>query len=245
MTMLLVVTVPAISALFLAIVIGVGYILRGTSTVTREVVLLHTGAGDDVAGENHLLTVFSPGARTYDLTWKGTEVGEIATDPEDYRHRYRGDNDSADLLFDQTDGWTIKEIAFTQWQARTFRGRCARSLGGSVTFKIENDALRISNGTAFGLRRGWLLSDGCTLAFDEVPAGSDRVFKGHATPTLPSLSNSDLEGRVLNQLFRSTFGRANTGPRLLCVLDRLPDEVGINSGRSSASDRTCLLQVDE
>ena len=36
-----------------------------------------------------------------------------------------------ELLFDQTDGWTIREIAFTQWQARSFRGRCARSLGGS------------------------------------------------------------------------------------------------------------------
>jgi hypothetical protein len=246
MTMLLVVTVPAISAAFLGIVVGVGYILRGTSTVTREVVLLHAGAGEDVAGENHLITVFSPGARTYDLSWKGTEVGSFAVSPEDYRYgRYRQRDEMPDLLFDQTDGWTIKGIPFTQWQARTFRGRGARPLGGSVTFSVDGDSLRVSNGTSYTLRRGWLILPGPDyVPFDEVPAGSERLFKGRATPNLPAFSTGDLEGRVLRQLFQNTFTRSPAGSRLLCVLDRLPDEVGINSGRSGASDRTCLLQVD-
>jgi hypothetical protein len=234
MTMLIVVTVPAISALFLLIVIGAGYVLRGTSVVTREVVILDARSGEDSALEAHYLTVFSPAARTFDIAWNGTEVGTVVDDDE---HGY--------LTFDQTAAWTIKECPFTQWQARTFVGFGARPLGGSVTFQVESDGLRINNLTPYVIRKGVYVDSGAGyLAFDEVPPSSVRLFKKQPSTMVPRFKPDDLEGRFLENTFNGWYHyRSEPGRYLLCVLDRVPDEVKVDG--ASSSDRICVLQVNE
>jgi hypothetical protein len=239
MMLLIVVTVPAISAGFLVLIIGAGYVLRGATTVTFDVCMLKAASGDDTAEESHVLSIFSPGARTYDIAWSGTEVGT----PHGRDSTY-GNRDEGDIVFDQSDRWTLKGYAFSQWQSRAFLGRAARPLDGSVSFSLAGGQLRIVNTTPFAIVRGIVIDPGSALRygeFGEVAAGRTASFTPRFRHELGD-PPAALEGRVLIRWLEA-HGHNLGAPVLVCVLDRLPDEIGLDATRAMSSERVCFLQV--
>src|SRR5204862_2278455 len=73
--LLLAVTGPCISLGFLAIIVLLGYLLKGTSTVAHSARLLSPRSGLEVARESHLYTLFSPATRTYDVSFEPGTYG--------------------------------------------------------------------------------------------------------------------------------------------------------------------------
>ena len=258
MTVRLVFTIPAISAIFLGIVVASGYVLRGTSTVTFDVAVLEAQAGSGLAFEQHYLSIFAPAPRTYSITFGAGETGtprQIASSYEDLEYqrwrgrRYGGHDMESNAVYDQTDRWKVRDVPFDQWQTRAFVGDAVRSIDGGVTFKYGAE-LEVTNRTPYTIRRGWAIEKLAAFQacpFGEVPPGETRTF-----PLVPApeahrqhdwIEAPNLEDRIIaGWLFTAARG-GGYRPYLLCVLDRLPDEITVDAHRSSQSQRLCLLQV--
>lgn len=265
MTVRLVFTIPAISAVFLGVVILTGYVLRGVSTVVYEVSVLEAPSGAGLAIEHHYLSLFSPTARTYDIAFGAGETGFPGEDFEDenqppaYRGRYgnrggRGpryveDASRSGVVYDQTDRWTLKGVSFQQWQTRGFVGNAIRSMDGGVEFKIGAD-LQVTNRSPYTIRRGWAVAWTQVyqvVAFGDVPPGETRRFPLNWIPGVDRRYGwemaESLEDRIIGGWIFECARRPFSRPFLLCVLDRLPDEISVDANRSGRSERLCLLQV--
>ena len=252
MTVRLVFTIPAISAVFLGIVVASGYFLRGTSTVTYDVCMLETRERSGLAFEHHHLSLFAPTPRSYDIAFGDGETGlPEEGDPDDYR-RYRRSYERSmnrGVVFDQTDRWTLKGVALQQWQARAFVGEAVRPIGGGVSFKF-GDGIEVTNRTPYTIRKGWAIEKypaWGAAPFGEVPPGETRKFPitsmGRPIPRSDWQDLDDLEERLVAVWMLTAFHQQPFRPFLLCALDRLPDEITISAARSSQSERLCFLQV--
>ncbi len=257
MTVRLVFTIPAISAIFLGVVVISGYVLRGTSTVTFDICVMDAGKGSAFAFERHYLSIFSPAPRNYDIVFGEGETGlpqEVDLSDE-YRYSYgrrgyRHDSyASGGVVYDQTDRWTLRGVAFQQWQTRAFVGDAVRPIGGGVKFTLGTD-LEVTNQTPYTIRRGWAIEKEAVfqaVPFGEVPPGATRKFPVNPDPDAHRrydwMDADSLEERLVGGwLFGAARARSYRA-FLLCVLDRLPDEIAVDAYRSSQSERLCLLQV--
>ena len=257
MTVRLVFTIPAISAVFLGIVILSGYVLRGTSTITFDVCVLEAGNGNGYALEYHHLAVVAASQRSFDIGFGEHETGrpvevDLERDSRYYRSNRWQSNSSDHVAYDQTDRWTLRNVEVQQWQARAFVGDATRSIGGGVTFRLGAE-LEIVNRSPYTIRKGWAFHRDemmVTFPFGDVPPGETRRFPVPAKMKTPALYYSDewragdtIEKRLIGGWSVQVARMPRYRPFILCALDRLPDETTVDTRRSSASERLCLLQV--
>jgi hypothetical protein len=266
MTLLIVVTVPVISLAFLGLVLGVGYVLKGTSTVAYTASILRTRSGLDCARETTCFTLFSPATQTYDIVLEGGHYGlpldRLGQDYDLYARSSSHErlSGSETLRLDEGVGMAFRSVSVGQWQTWSLESRALRPLGTGIQFKVDGGSLLVTNGSPLTISRGTL----CVLAdkefsspFGEVPAGKRAEFPIIATGANPSadlgLERNTLGGRlllpsadVLPQA-RSLSAGASRRPRqfLLCLLSDRTPPVRPSASVSGASRSITLLEVSE
>lgn len=263
MTILIVVTVPAISAAFLVLVFGIGYLLKGTSTVAYSMRILSTRPGADCARETQLYTLFSPGTRTYRVTMApGTHGVPIDRYRFAERRRYRGADGSAPML-DVEDGaaTAYPAVGVGQWQSWNLQARAFRDLAGGVHLESTGDRVKVTNLTPFTIRRGLVLESGeggGTTPFGEVAAGKStevQVGPGHRRPYEDlGITRESFAGRMLAPTLDPLVSsyvrpadplRSETGRSLLCILQEEEPPVRVDAGLSGDSRSLTILHVGE
>jgi hypothetical protein len=249
---LLLLTIPAVSAAFVLVVVITGYILRGASTVGHEVVLLEAVNGDALARQTRVMSLFSPASRTYRLECPdGETLLPLEYDAAIRESGYRlGQLNDLPLKLDQGHGWAVSDCPFAQWQARPFVGRSVRSMGRGVRVDVEGAKLTIANGSPWRIVRGFVVDGHAAglrfIEFGELAAGATREF---AVSTEPGSSwrppLSPLQERVMKGWLAELGGRRLIGRVTLCELDGAAAPLKLDATLAGKSERTCLLQILE
>jgi hypothetical protein len=261
-TLLLVVTIPAISIGFLGLVVVLGYVLKGTSTVVHSARLLSTRSGLDCAREIQLFSLFSPSTRTYDVL---CEPGVFGAPPARWsfsEERYYGRQDPSvsSLTCDTSSGLALRGIGAGQWQSWDLETRALAELGKGVRFDVQGLGLRVNNDSSRSIERGIFVQTGRDpkiVPFAAIPPG------GGTDAAIPSAADSDpvralgfgpdtLGDRLLRPWLSAAVrplrpGETNESARrfLICVLkeDRRP--VQLDARVSDRSRELTLLHVAE
>jgi hypothetical protein len=262
-TLLLVLTVPAISIGFLALTVTLGYVLKGTTTVVHSARLLSTRSGLDCARETHLYSLFSPSTRTYDVS---CEPGTIANPPgrsfQGDEYGYRRTGGMTPLTVETGSALTIRGLGAGQWQSWDLEGRAIRDFGQGVKFEAgDGGAVRITNGSTRPIERGIYVQTGgpevVVLPFGPVPPGktADTRAAGPLVPPLQALAipADSLGDRLLRPWLDSIVRRPrhdssfNTKPQrfLVCVLPDDGEPIKIDARVSDRSRSITLLHVAE
>jgi hypothetical protein len=259
-TLLLVVTVPAISIAFLAFIIVLGYVLKGTTTVVHSARLLSTQSGLDCAREIQLYSLFSPSTRTYDVT---CEPGTFGEPPARWSH---GDDrsftrqDSLSTLTCETGaGLSLRGLGSGQWQSWDLETRSLGTLGKGVRFEVDGAGLHVENDSARLIERGIFVQTGretCVVSFGEIAPGGRAeavIVPGPNDPVKALGFEADTLGdRILRPWFSMTVRPPRIGESaeptkrfLVCVLrdDRRP--VQVDARISDRSRSLTLLHVAE
>ncbi len=264
-TLLLVLTVPGISFGFLALTVGIGYLIKGTSTVAHSARLLSTRSGVGVAREIQLYTLFSPSTRSYDLAFEpGTygPCGRGSTWEEPY-YAYNAHRGSMPTLtFETGTGLTVRGLNSGQWQNWQIETRAIRDLGKGIRFNVEGAKVRIVNDSPRSIVRGLCIQSGAGGFV--APFGETAPGKSTEAP-VPAVSGSAVEGMgfPLDSLgdgllrpWLETFTRplglpASVGsgeaPQrfLICLLRNEGETVSVDARLSSRSETLTLLHVAE
>lgn len=259
-TLLLVVTVPVISILFLGLIVGLGYLLKGTSTVVHSARLLSTRAGLDCARELQLFSLFSPSTRSYDVS---CDPGTFAEPPARWGHsedRFYGRRDLLDTITCETGaGFTLRGLGAGQWQSWDLESRAIRDLGKGVRFDVGGSGVRVRNDSTRHIVRGVFVQTGreaMVAPFGEIAPGGQA--DGTAAPGLtdPVRALGFGEQSLGDRLLRGWLQPAARGPRsseafeatkrfLICVVRDDPASIRVDAGLSSRSQTISLLHVAE
>jgi len=264
MTLLVVLTVPAISGFFLVVVFVMGYVLKGTMTVAYSARILSTRSGLDCAREKQLFTLFSPSTRSYEISvapgTNGLPLDRIL--PQD-RRPYREDPEPGLDRLECEDGpsVTYRGVTVGQWQSWNLQARAFRDLGGGVRFESAGERVRISNLSPYAIERGLLVTTGPgghASPFGEIPPGKDLDVAVGADPRSPleelGITHESLEGRVLGPTLdplvyewrrAAPSEGARTARILLCVLKEEEPRVKVDARLSGSSRSLTLLHVAE
>ena len=261
-TLLLVVTIPAISIGFLAFILGLGYLLKGTTTVVHSARLLSTRPGLDCAREIHLFSLFSPSTRTYDVT---CEPGTFGQPPgrwgmSDYRYSNRRHETFTSVTCETGAGITIKGLSTGQWQSWDFESRAIRDFGQGIRFDLDGPVVRISNSSPRHIVRGIYVQidrEPVVAPFGEIAPGKTgeaRIegMRMNAADAL-LLDPDSLEGRVLRPWLETNVRRPKPYESmeqksqrfLLCVLKEDGDPVKVDASLSGRSRSVTLLHVGD
>ncbi len=263
MTLLVVVSVPAISLAFLGLILGLGYVLKGTSTVVHSVRILHGREGVDVARETHLFSVFSPSTRTYDVAFGSGTYGlpgdRLGVDEERSFNPFHGREGEPLECSQDAAGLVFRGLGVGQWRSRHVEARALVDLGGAVTFEGDGTVLRVANGTKRRIVRGIHLKvgrGGSAIPFGELPPGGSIEVQPVPAPYDPlrdlGYAPDSLAARLLQEhflrlphLYRSE--RLNRQKEfLICVLEgEDPPPVTVDARLSSASRSLTLLHLAE
>lgn len=259
-TLLLVITVPGISVAFLAVIVLLGYLLKGTSTVAHSARLLSTRSGLEVARESHLYSLFSPATRTYDVSFEPGSYGPFdrwsTTEREVYRRR---SEPMASIACETGAAFTIKGLSTGQWQSWDLESRALRDLGKGIRFSVSGRTLKVENGSSRVIERGIYVQTGPEtgiLPFAAVDAGKtlESPMTGLARTGadglgLPPGSLGDTLLRPwLDALAGPFHGTSGSGPSqrfLICVLRDEGTPVSVDAGLSGRSRSVTLLHVAE
>lgn len=260
-TLLLVVTVPGISLAFLALIVLLGYVLKGTSTVVHSARLLTTRSGLGVARETHLYSLFSPSTRSYDLTLEPGSFGPFDRWALNDRDNWRGRREGINTLTCETgSSMTIRDVGTGQWQSWNLETRALRDLAKGVRFSVEGGQLKIDNGSARLIERGIYVQTGPesgSQSFGPVEAGKSiaaalgppRRDGGTGLDAGSGSLDDTLLGPWLASLLDPRFGSGvNPAPAqrfLICVLKDEGDPVAVNARLSGRSRSLTLLHVAE
>ena len=260
-TLLLVVTIPAISIGFLAFILILGYVLKGTSTVVHSARLLFTRSGVDCARETHLFSVFSPATRTYDVA---AEPGSFLEPPGRWsatEDRVYSRQESPSTLTCETGaGLTLRGLGTGQWQSWDLEGRALAELGKGVRFEATDAAVRVLNDSPRTIERAIFVQTGrepCVVPLGLIAPGgrADAAVVPSLTDPLAALGfgPDTLGDRLLRPWISSVVRPLRVGDAppdatrrfLLCVLreDRVP--VTLDARISSRSSSLTLLHVAE
>jgi hypothetical protein len=262
MTLLTVVSVPVVSALFLGLILGLGYVLKGTSTVVHSVRYLHGREGLDCARETHLYSIFSPSTRTYDVSFAPGAFGlpsERLLWDDDGRMRFQErEHDRLEVEQDGP-GLAFRGMGVGQWRSRHVESRSVVDLGGAVSFEFDGGTLRVKNGTRRAIARGVHLRvgrGGASVPFGAVPPGGSVEVQAVPAPydplrdlgfgpkSLPHVLFTDYFQR-LPQLFQSERVERQR-EFLVCLLENDPSPpVAVDARLSSESRTLTFLQVGE
>jgi len=260
-TLLLVVTVPAISLGFLALIFMLGYLLKGTSTVVHSARLLTTRSGLDCARETQMYSLFSPSSRTYDVSFAPGTFGPTGrwTAWENQPYQQRSRELMATMTCDTGSGLAIKGLGAGQWQSWNLEARGLRDLGKGVRFTLEGDKVRIVNGSPHVIERGVFLQTGTELRsapFGRIePGGSAEVTTSRLQTTateaagFPPESLGDCALKSWLDTISGTPSPASptltVHPFLLCVLKEGEPTVTVDARLSGRSQALTLLHVSE
>lgn len=263
MTLLIVITVPAISFAFLGLVVGIGYIAKGTSTVTHSARFLSTRSGLDVARETQIFTLLSPSTRSYEISLApgnhGLPLNRLGPDDQRY-YRYRNpDVGKADC--EEGAAFKYRAVSVGQWQSWNLEARAVRGLEGGVHFEAGEDRLKITNLSPFAIERGLYLEHGrgaLASPFGEVPAGKSVevvLYRNRCRPLEDlGLSREAFAGRMLAPVLDPLeFARSQPidpsirrqTRALLCLLKEEAPTVTVNASVSGGSRRLTVLHVAE
>jgi hypothetical protein len=175
-TLLLVVTVPAISIGFLGIILVLGYVLKGTTTVVHSARLLSTRSGLEVAREIQLYSLFSPSTRTYNVS---CEPGVFGEPPVRWSHgddRYSFGRQAVTTLTCETGaGLTLRDLGSGQWQHWEIETRALGDLGKGVRFDVQGAGVIVANDTPVPIERGVYVQTGrepCVVPFGALAPGA-------------------------------------------------------------------------
>lgn len=260
-TLLLVVTVPAISLGFLVLIILLGYLLKGTSTVAHSARLLSTRSGLPVARETHLYSLFSPATRTYDVTFEAGSFGPfdrwtLYNDQRNWRRRQEVMNT---IQVESGATMMMRGVSAGQWQSWDLETRALRELGKGIRFSVEGAQLKIHNGSGRLIERGLFVqtgTEGTTVPFSALETGKsfDATLAGTRHPGTDALGLApDSLGSTLVRPWLETL----TGPNLaalgagapqrflLCVLREEGTPVTVDARLSGRSRSITLLHVAE
>jgi hypothetical protein len=259
-TLLLVVTVPGISVGFLALIVLLGYLLKGTSTVAHSARLLSTRSGLSVARETHLYSLFSPATRTYDVTFEPGSYGPFdrwtLNDQRNWRRRQEVLNT---ISIENGSTLAIRGVSAGQWQSWDLESRALRELGKGIRFSVAGAQLKIHNGSSRVIERGLFVQTGpggTTAPFPRLEAGKGfeatlGVPRRPGTELLalaPDSLGSTIVRPWLDALTGPSFGSPGSGSSqrfLICVLRDEGTPVTVDARLSGRSQSITLLHVAE
>ena len=256
-TLLLVVTVPGISIGFLAIIVLLGYVLKGTSTVAQSARLLSTRSGLDVAREIHLYSLFSPATRSYDVSFEPGSFGPFDRWTQSDRQSFRRRQDVPSTLTIQNGAtMSIRGLNAGQWQTWDLETRALRELGKGVRFSAEGGHLKVRNDSPRTIERGVFVRTGreaIAIPFPALEPGTtfEAPLVGARGPGLDilGLSPESLGDTVLRPwldgLLTGTSPGAAVERFLLCVLRDEGTPVTVDARLSGRSRSITLLHVAE
>jgi hypothetical protein len=261
-TLLLVVTIPTISVGFLALILGLGYLLKGTTTVVHSARLLSTRSGLDCAKEIHLFSLFSPSTRTYDVA---CEPGSFGQPPgrwgmSDVRYSARRFDSMTTLTCETGAGVTIKGLSTGQWQSWDLETRALRELGQGIRFDPEGPTVRVTNSSPRQIERAVFVQidrEPIVVPFGEIAPGKSAEGKIDGMRVSPvdalGLGPDSLGDRLLRTWLDTTVRRPRAyeaieqKPQrfLICVLKDDADPVRVDARISDRSRAITLLHVGE
>jgi len=261
-TLLLVVTIPAISVGFVALILGLGYLLKGTTTVVHSARLLSTRQGLDCAKELHLFSLFSPSTRAYDIS---CEPGTFGQPPgrfgmNDYRYSGRRSDLMSTLTCETGAGLTIRGLNTGQWQSWDLEARALRDLGKGIRFDVEGPVVRVTNSSPRHIERAVYVQidrEPLVVPIGEIEPG--KTGEGRLETRRMSamealgLPPDSLGERLLRTWFDTTLRRARPYENveqksqkfLICVLKNDPDPIRVDARVSDRSRSITLLHVGE
>ena len=261
-TILLVVTIPGISIGFVGLILGLGYVLKGTTTVVHSARLLSTRQGLDVAREIHLFSLFSPSTRTYDIS---CEPGTFGQPPgrwgmSEYRYSNRRFDLMTSLTCETGAGLTLKGLSTGQWQSWDMESRAIRDLGKGIRFDAEGPMVRVTNSSPRHIERAVYVQtdrEPLVVPIGEIAPGKSGEGKIDARRLGPvealGLEPDSLGDRLLRN-WLDTLVRRNRGydnveqkPQkfLICVLKNDPDPIRVDARISDRSRAITLLYVGD
>lgn len=257
-TLLLVLTVPGISVGFLALVVLLGYVLKGTSAVVHSARLLSTRSGLGVARETQLYSLFSPSARSYDVTFEPGTYGPFDRWSNIDRPRRRQDVQTT-LTFQTGTAMSLRGLNVGQWQTWDLETRSLRELGKGVRFSVEGGRVKVHNDSPRTIERGLFLQTGpepLEVAFPAVEPGKsvEALLTGVPVRGVEALGfGPDSLGETLlrpwldAQVGSVRAPAASQAPQrfLLCVLRDEGTPVAVDARLSGRSRTISLLHVAE
>jgi hypothetical protein len=259
-TLLLVVTVPGISIGFLGLILGLGYLIKGTTTVVHSARLLTTRSGADCAREIQLYSLFSPSTRSYDVSCArgtfGQPHGRIGSGED--RTYGRPQEAMTNLTCETGAGITFRGLGTGQWQNWDLEGRALRDLGRGVRFDPIGPTIRIANDSPRMIERGVYIQTGreaVVVPFGPLAPGTaaEARIDGPRIPPLEALglSPESLGDRLLRAWLegllrpRRPEERLEQARFLICVLREDDATVTVDARISDRSRSITLLHVGE
>ncbi|MBI3855274.1 MAG: hypothetical protein HY293_06250 [Planctomycetes bacterium] len=261
-TILLVVTIPGISIAFLALILGLGYVLKGTTTVVHSARLLSTRSGLDCAREVHLFSLFSPSTRSYDVTCDPGTFGQPPArwSGNDSRYSSRRGETIASLTCETGSGLTLRGLGAGQWQSWDLETHALRELGPGVSFGVDGPVVRVTNGSSRVIERAVFIQsdrEPVVVGFGEIGPGKSGEGRIDG-PRVSAAAALGLEPDSLgDRLLRTWLETATRRLRpfdpieekkqrfLLCVLKNEGEPVRVDARVSDRSRAITLLHVAE
>jgi hypothetical protein len=259
MTLLLVVTVPAISLGFLAVTLGVAYLVKGRSTTLTSVRMLATADGLPCAREFGVTALFSPSTRAYEVVPPPgrAPLPLLRSDP-----RQRGLPDAPPLEMEEVGGDSrVRSVTVGQWQSWALETRALVELGRGIRWRAREGALRVDNGSPLAIERALFVSQGDLVSATPVGAVESG---GSAEVRLDPSRWSPLEDLGFGELslgakavgdcfaelrtagrYRSSQDALRPADLLLCVVREAGPGVEVDARRSGDSRSLTLLVVRE
>jgi hypothetical protein len=158
MTLLLVVTVPALSLGFLALTLGVAYLVKGRSTTVTSVRLLAAVDGLPCARETGVTALFSPSTRAYAVA---PPPGRAAIPFKRLVPRERQESEAGPLEMEDAGGDSrFRAVTVGQWQSWAFETRAVVDLGAGIRWSARGGVLRIENGSGLEIERAVFIRAG-------------------------------------------------------------------------------------
>lgn len=251
MTLLLVVTVPALSLVFLSLTLGLAYLIKGGTVTVCSLRLMSTRPGLGVARETRLAALFSPSTRDYDVS---TPDGHAAL-PVDRSFSYDERHlTAAPLEISETPPASFKGVSIGQWQSWALESRAIVDVGEGLRWESKNGRVRVRNGTRFPIERAlWVRRGAAPSAVPLGPIAPGAEAEAELTERWTPLEDLRLDpdslgGRVLGPTFETwkprRIGRA-ISPRedeiLICVAKDDGPGLRVNTPVSTTSLSFSLL----
>ncbi len=158
MTLLLVVTVPAVSVAFLSLTLGVAYLVKGSTTTVTSVRLLTAVDGVPCARDIGVTAVFSPSTREYVVT-PPADRAALPFDRTTAAER-RGNPPGPLDVQELPAGPRFRSVAIGQWQSWALETRAIADLGTGVRWTARGGVLRVENGSALDIERAVFIRAG-------------------------------------------------------------------------------------
>jgi hypothetical protein len=258
-TLLLVVTVPGISIGFLGLILGLGYLIKGTTTVVHSASLLTTRSGSDCAREIQLYSLFSPATRSYDVSCApgtfGQPHGRMNTGDRNYSYQQQA---MSNLTCETGAGLTLRGLGTGQWQNWNLEGRALRDLGKGVRFDPGGPTVRIANDSPRSIERGVYIQTGREVVvapFGALAPGKTAEARIDGPRVSPlealGLGPDSLGDRLLRGWLEGLLRPRRPDERLeqtrflICILKEDDATVTVDARVSDRSRSITLLHVGE